>query len=293
MCAGSPTTTHRQQTHSLLRSSLKPGTISSYYTASRNVGQNLSTTSTLSRRQRTLDYASDTEATCPSTQRSSYYYYRDRPSATVYFDIGSKIINYINLERSTYEGISAKQSGRPPTTRSINIVAHKLSNPFQYYEPYINHSTRYQSQIQLSAQRQSRLKESPPDPFVSSTYYQGLSAHFICSTRQSSGVRFERDSRSLLDQDDSDGALSAPELPIARRKERDEYRAWLSRAPSTSAIYERIRAGRDGMLRQQKAAQRFTFSAENLPERTRQSELLYSSYRPGQLATMGPITPTG
>lgn len=50
----------------------------------------------------------------------------------------------------------------------------------------------------------------------------------------------------------------------------DEYRAWLSRAPSTSAIYERIRAGRDGALRQQKAAQRFTFSAENLPERTRQ-----------------------
>lgn len=49
----------------------------------------------------------------------------------------------------------------------------------------------------------------------------------------------------------------------------DEYRAWLSRAPSTSAIYERIRA-RDSLLRQQKAAQRFTFSAENLPERTRQ-----------------------
>lgn len=50
----------------------------------------------------------------------------------------------------------------------------------------------------------------------------------------------------------------------------DEYRAWLSRTPSTSAIYDRIRAGKDGMLRQQKAAQRFTFSAENLPERTRQ-----------------------
>lgn len=34
------------------------------------------------------------------------------------------------------------------------------------------------------------------------------------------GVRFEQESRGLLDQEDSDGALSAPELPIARRKER-------------------------------------------------------------------------
>lgn len=42
----------------------------------------------------------------------------------------------------------------------------------------------------------------------------------------------------------------------------DEYRAWLSRTPSTSAIYEQIRASRD-VLNQQRAA-RFTYSAENI-----------------------------
>lgn len=76
---GSP---RQQQSHTLLRSSLKPGMVSSYYTRSSGVGQNISTTNTLSRRQRPLDYASDTEATCSSSQRSSYYYYRDRPQTS-------------------------------------------------------------------------------------------------------------------------------------------------------------------------------------------------------------------
>lgn len=43
----------------------------------------------------------------------------------------------------------------------------------------------------------------------------------------------------------------------------DEYRAWLTRTPSTSAIYERIRANRDAALAHQRAS-RLTFSAENL-----------------------------
>lgn len=43
----------------------------------------------------------------------------------------------------------------------------------------------------------------------------------------------------------------------------DEYRAWLQRTPSTSAIYERIRANRDAALAHQRAS-RLTFSAENL-----------------------------
>lgn len=80
---GSPTTLRQQQahTHSILKSSLKPGTISNYYTGGHT--QSMGTTGTLSRRQRTVDYASDTEATCPSSQqRSTYYYYRDRSSAT-------------------------------------------------------------------------------------------------------------------------------------------------------------------------------------------------------------------
>lgn len=46
----------------------------------------------------------------------------------------------------------------------------------------------------------------------------------------------------------------------------DEYRTWLSRAPSSSAIYS---AARGAPLLGQKA-QRFTFSAENLPQRARQ-----------------------
>lgn len=73
--------------------------------------------------------------------------------------------------------------------------------------------------------------------------------------------------------DDSDGNLSAPELP-ARRDLRsrisaspsiftsDEYRAWLRRAPSSSAIYEQMRASRD-VLNQQRA-HRFSCSAENI-----------------------------
>lgn len=36
----------------------------------------------------------------------------------------------------------------------------------------------------------------------------------------------------------------------------------ISRTPSTSAIYERIRAGRDAIAQQR--GQRFTFSAENI-----------------------------
>lgn len=85
----------------------------------------------------------------------------------------------------------------------------------------------------------------------------------------------------LSDHEDSDGNLSAPEFQM-RRKNRlvsspsvftaDEYRAWMSRAPSTSAIYDRVRGACDPSLKQQKM-QRFTFSAENLPERTRHSEL--------------------
>ncbi|XP_014473024.1 PREDICTED: uncharacterized protein LOC106743571, partial [Dinoponera quadriceps] len=72
----------------------------------------------------------------------------------------------------------------------------------------------------------------------------------------------------LIDQEDSDGALSAPELPSIRRDRgripsspsvftSDEYRAWLSRTPSTSALYEQIRATTS-------RPPRYTYSAENI-----------------------------
>lgn len=69
----------------------------------------------------------------------------------------------------------------------------------------------------------------------------------------------------------------------------DEYRAWMSRTPSSSAIFDRIRGSTStasSMLRQK--GQRFTFSAENIPERTRQSELLYN-YRPGHLSAIATL----
>lgn len=75
--------------------------------------------------------------------------------------------------------------------------------------------------------------------------------------------------------DDSDGNLSAPELPARQVRDirgrisaspsiftSDEYRAWLRRAPSSSAIYEQMRASRD-VLNQQRA-HRFSCSAENI-----------------------------
>ncbi|EAT36687.1 AAEL011253-PA [Aedes aegypti] len=92
-------------------------------------------------------------------------------------------------------------------------------------------------------------------------------------------------------QDENDGNLSAPEysLPI-RRDPRDlrqrltaspsiftsdEYRAWLRRAPSSSAICEQMRASRD-ILNQQRA-HRFSCSAENIHDVLKNTENIYSS----------------
>lgn len=62
--------------------------------------------------------------------------------------------------------------------------------------------------------------------------------------------------------------ISGNFLPTTSVFTADEYRAWLSRTPSTSAIYDKLKSNRDNSLLRQK--NRFTFSAENLPERTRQ-----------------------
>ncbi|KAH1000451.1 hypothetical protein HUJ04_000357 [Dendroctonus ponderosae] len=117
------------------------------------------------------------------------------------------------------------------------------------------------------------------------------------STRLAMNKRFgDRGGVALL-QDDADGALSAPEMPSIRRDRgripsspsvfsSDEYRQWLSRTPSTSAIYEQIRASRD-VLNQQRAA-RFTYSAENIHDALKNMESgVYSSYgRPGTTSTL-------
>lgn len=53
----------------------------------------------------------------------------------------------------------------------------------------------------------------------------------------------------------------------------DEYRAWLRRAPSSSAICEQMRASRD-ILNQQRA-HRFSCSAENIHDALKNVSLKY------------------
>lgn len=58
-----------------------------------------------------------------------------------------------------------------------------------------------------------------------------------------------------------------------------EYRAWMTRAPSTSAIYERLKSTRDseGLLQAQKAA-KFTYSAENLSILDRGRQVIFVNF---------------
>lgn len=102
-------------------------------------------------------------------------------------------------------------------------------------------------------------------------------AKFNSLPRERPGARLGLRSR-LTERlgDESDGNISAPELPANIRDLRnrmvapsgpsiftsDEYRAWLRRAPSSSAIYEQMRTSRD-ILNQQRA-HRFSCSAENI-----------------------------
>ncbi|XP_035214734.1 rho GTPase-activating protein 100F-like, partial [Stegodyphus dumicola] len=84
-------------------------------------------------------------------------------------------------------------------------------------------------------------------------------------------------------QEESDGAVSAPELPATRSLRRppphgsrrspsvftsNEYQAWMSRAPSTSAIYERLRRGHQATS----TLGRIAHSAESLLDTMRQDE---------------------
>ena len=117
---------------------------------------------------------------------------------------------------------------------------------------------------------------------------------------------------SMLDNtDDSDGAVSAPEMTVSQKQKQlqrlsqqqqhlqqqqllysrgilpgsaaplsklpgampgnftsAEYKAWMQRAPSTSAIYERLRQSRDAIEAHRVA--KLTFSAENLVEKAKQ-----------------------
>ncbi|XP_031634620.1 rho GTPase-activating protein 100F isoform X4 [Contarinia nasturtii] len=97
--------------------------------------------------------------------------------------------------------------------------------------------------------------------------------------------------------DEIDGNISAPELPAQIRDVRnrivapatsiftsDEYRAWLRRAPSSSAIYEQMRTSRD-ILNQQRA-HRFSCSAENIHDALKNCSSIYSSRASGMTNTL-------
>ncbi|XP_045473768.1 rho GTPase-activating protein 100F isoform X3 [Harmonia axyridis] len=142
-------------------------------------------------------------------------------------------------------------------------------------------------------------RQNTMPPVDITTKFNSLPRDSRGSSRLAMNKRFGDRTVSTHMQDDADGALSAPEMPSIRRDRgrkhsqrskgiftSDEYRQWLSRTPSTSAIYEQIRASRD-VLNQQRAA-RFTYSAENIHDALKNIESgYYGSYnRPGATTTL-------
>ncbi|XP_017465507.1 PREDICTED: rho GTPase-activating protein 100F isoform X2 [Rhagoletis zephyria] len=226
--------------HSLLRSSLKPGTGAAPIAVGGTLGRygryepprqsskyappNIGAQS-LSRRSRpNLDYSSDTEATIGP--RPSYYYY-NRPA------VGSM----------------------PRGTSAAGVGG-------------------------------AGILGGGPDM-----------AKFNSLPRERPGVRLQGIRSRIGDRimDESDGNISAPEFNARRDRDlrsritaspsiftSDEYRAWLRRAPSSSAIAEQMRMTRD--LLSQPRSHRFSCSAENIHDALKNTESIYSS-RTGLLGT--------
>uniref|UniRef100_A0A1B0G4J4 Rho GTPase-activating protein 100F n=1 Tax=Glossina morsitans morsitans TaxID=37546 RepID=A0A1B0G4J4_GLOMM len=122
-------------------------------------------------------------------------------------------------------------------------------------------------------------------------------AKFNSLPRDRPGVRLQTIRSRIGDRimDDADGNISAPEFNARRDRDlrsrvtaspsmfsTDEYRAWLRRAPSSSAIAEQMRITRD--LLSQPRSHRFSCSAENIHDALRNTENIYSS-RTGLLGT--------
>ncbi|KAL9898708.1 rho GTPase activating protein at 100F isoform 3-T9 [Glossina fuscipes fuscipes] len=122
-------------------------------------------------------------------------------------------------------------------------------------------------------------------------------AKFNSLPRDRPGVRLQTIRSRIGDRimDDTDGNISAPEFNARRDRDlrsrvtaspsmfsTDEYRAWLRRAPSSSAIAEQMRITRD--LLSQPRSHRFSCSAENIHDALRNTENIYSS-RTGLLGT--------
>ncbi|CAD6994936.1 unnamed protein product [Ceratitis capitata] len=122
-------------------------------------------------------------------------------------------------------------------------------------------------------------------------------AKFNSLPRERPGVRLQGIRSRIGDRimDESDGNISAPEFNARRDRDlrsritaspsiftSDEYRAWLRRAPSSSAIAEQMRMTRD--LLSQPRSHRFSCSAENIHDALKNTESIYSS-RTGILGT--------
>nr|XP_036225240.1 rho GTPase-activating protein 100F isoform X3 [Bactrocera oleae] len=226
--------------HSLLRSSLKPGTGAAPIAVGGTLGRygryepprqsskyappNIGAQSLTRRSRPNLDYSSDTEATIGP--RPSYYYY-NRPA------VGS-------MPRGT-SGAGVGGAG---------------------------------------------MLGGGPDM-----------AKFNSLPRERPGVRLQGIRSRIGDRimDESDGNISAPEFNARRDRDlrsritaspsiftSDEYRAWLRRAPSSSAIAEQMRMTRD--LLSQPRSHRFSCSAENIHDALKNTESIYSS-RTGILGT--------
>ncbi|KAJ8946829.1 hypothetical protein NQ318_002109, partial [Aromia moschata] len=346
---------------------------------------------TMRRARGSLDYSSDTEATSGSR---GYYYYREMVYLTEMHKITIlQMVGYGDRTRTQVEVVRLfleKYPALPPISQgTVSKIEKQFRERMELYIEFKKERRRgggnnanppctYEF---LTAFRRANVIASPnqgtsavPHSTIPTlgrqnsltstdmtTKFNSLPRDTRGSTRLAMNKRFGDRSVSLL-QDESDGALSAPEMPSIRRDREtytkirediadnfvyfiideatdacrrsvanfligalksdtasdshpnlpwepclntdvyrlyrrrlpsspsvfssDEYRQWLSRTPSTSAIYEQIRASRD-VLNQQRAA-RFTYSAENIHDALKNMESgLYSSYgRPGTTATL-------
>ncbi|XP_025017984.1 rho GTPase-activating protein 100F isoform X2 [Tetranychus urticae] len=152
--------------------------------------------------------------------------------------------------------------------------------------------------------KSSSLPRQSGSGLTSDYRYNRPSSQLRRGQRGGQSVRFERNNNAYnaAYDDDSDGALSAPELPENYRSKRslgrrhmsgrlpqDEYKQWIPRAPSTSAIYETIRrtSGRSSALPSglsSTSLSRIAHSAESLLDTIRtQKSMLADIYanRPG------------
>lgn len=129
--------------------------------------------------------------------------------------------------------------------------------------------------------RQRSLGRAAPPRRYSHGRSNSLPRASVQDRRHRQSVRFEKTTLPYDSQEDSDGAVSAPELPLSKSVRRGgglhgtspnvftsmEYRSWLSRTPSTSAIYDRVRRGK-GI----RHLPRIAHSAESLLDTLRKEE---------------------